>query len=261
MSASDLSHHALTHDALTRDLRIWQVKNGHRYSLDDTLVAERACHAAITDARTSIRYLDLGSGTGSVLLMVLWKLREQQVVVTAAAIEAQDVSFALLQKNSIASGYEVEAFHADFRDSSVLEHARAFDLITGTPPYFRVGTATPSSTSEQKTFARIEMRGGVEAYLDAAEELLREDGTLVICGDAKQKERVETHVRLRGAFYLHETTDVIPHPDKAALFSVYVLRRHRPSTPTTSSFLAREVDGSRSAAARSLREYFGLVAT
>src|SRR3954447_20849642 len=60
----------LSHDAITASFRIWQRVRGHRYSLDDVLTAWEAAEAA----PTAQRCLELGSGIGSVLLMLAYKL-------------------------------------------------------------------------------------------------------------------------------------------------------------------------------------------
>ena len=81
----------LSDDAITREFRIWQRRRGHRYSIDDVATAWQAARAQ----PNAQRYLDLGCGIGSVLLMVSWKLDHALVV----GIEAQPVSAALARRN------------------------------------------------------------------------------------------------------------------------------------------------------------------
>src|SRR5690606_20868055 len=63
-----------------------------------------------------------------------------------------------------------------------------FELVTGTPPYLPPGRGSPS-TDAQRTYARLEMRGGVEAYLAAAAPILAPGGRFVVCCDARAPER------------------------------------------------------------------------
>ena len=60
----------LTDDALTREYRVWQRLGGHRFSSDDMATAWVA-YGAAPDAR---RVLDLGTGLGSVLLQLAWRM-------------------------------------------------------------------------------------------------------------------------------------------------------------------------------------------
>src|SRR5690606_36537344 len=113
---------------------------------------------------------ELGSGIGSVLLMLAYKLPEAEFV----AVEAQRKSFRLLERNVARNGLSdrVTAIHGDLRTEVRPDRFVApFDLITGTPPYVPPGAATPS-TDAQRAYARQEYRGGVEAYIAAAAPVL-----------------------------------------------------------------------------------------
>src|SRR5687768_8406575 len=88
---------ALTDDLLTREVRVFQRKKGHRFSSDDVATAFVAYQAA-PGAR---RVLDMGCGLGSVLLQLAWKLPEAEL----SGVEAQAQSFELLRRNVARSGF------------------------------------------------------------------------------------------------------------------------------------------------------------
>ncbi|MFO0619069.1 MAG: SAM-dependent methyltransferase [Polyangiaceae bacterium] len=208
----------LTDDLLTPDVRVWQRARGHRFSSDDVATAFVAARARPDAARA----VDLGTGLGSVLLMLAWKLRGTSFV----AVEAQDPSFALLERNVARSGFadRIATLHGDFRAlAGELEARGPFDLVTGTPPYFPAESCV-AADDRQREYARVEHRGGVEAYVDVGARCMATDGTLVICGDARSGDRVARAAAVR-ALAVAETTEVIPKEGKAALFSVWVLRR------------------------------------
>jgi tRNA1Val (adenine37-N6)-methyltransferase len=267
----------LTDDALTGTFRVLQRRRGHRYSLDDATTAQAAASAR-PDART---VLDLGCGIGSVLLMLAYKLPHARLW----GIEAQAQSFALCaqncQRNAVTE--RVRIAHADLRDldaaQRMREEARAFgtdgfELVTGTPPYQPVGSGT-ASPDPQRAHARVELRGGVEAYLLTASRVLAENGVMVVCADARTPERV-----LRGAAEAHlcarTRMDVRPiDADKSsaaaprggasikpALFSVFTLQRRQDATDTgcerLPDFIARDAGGGRSQQAIALRQFFDL---
>lgn len=243
----------LTDDALTGRFRVFQRERGHRYSLDDVLTAEVAARAR-PGART---HADLGCGLGSVLLMVADRLGDARHL----GIEAQSVSFELATRNVARNdlGGRITLRHGDLRalvDDASLAHT--FELVTGTPPYVKPGTSTPAP-DPQKAYARVEYRGGVEDYLRAAAFLLTEDGTVVVCCDARAEARVDAGATTAG-LAIHARLDAIPRAGSAALFSVYTLRRHGPDDPgpSRSAFVARDREGLRSEAYLDLREAFGL---
>ena len=245
----------LTDDAITGDFRILQRKHGHRYSIDDVITAAEGALAA----PEAPRCLDLGSGIGSVLLMLAHKLPTAQF----CAIEAQTNSHRLLCDNVARNGLSarVTIVHGDLRDGvGKPPLVGPFDLVTGTPPYVEPGKATPS-TDAQRAYARQEFRGGVEVYLEAAARVLAPTGTVVVCADARFPERV---LDFAGSVGLRALTklDVVPRADtKDPLFSVFTLRRTS-AEPAAAllemSWIARNADGTRSQAYLALRAFFGL---
>ena len=240
----------LSDDALTETYRVLQRVKGHRYSIDDVLTASIACE----QHPTPHRYLDLGCGIGSVLLMVQYKLGPTY----CAGIEGQQLSFDLLQQNLKRNAVHAKVIHGDFRERHNQQGVGSnFDLITGTPPYMPEGTSTPSPDS-QRAYARIEYRGGVDAYIETAATLLNEVGTLVVCSDARAAVRVQLSAK-RAGLSIHKQVDMIPRPNKPPLFSVWVLRRDkRDGDLEHADFVARSEIGERTDAYRELRAFFGL---
>jgi tRNA1(Val) A37 N6-methylase TrmN6 len=242
----------LSDDAITADFRVYQRVRGHRYSIDDVLTAFVAANRAPAAARV----LDLGSGIGSVAIMLAWKLREARL----ATVEAQEVSYALQLRNLERNGLNarIRPVFGDFREVGVRAEAGIdFDLVTGTPPYFPVEATLPSP-DPQRAHARVELRGGVEAYLEAAAACVREGGVVVVCADAKKPERVLGSIAALG---LSAERELVVHPreGKDALFSVWTLVRGASEVAfTREAFVARTAEGARSEAQRTIRAFFGL---
>lgn len=241
----------LTCDAIAGPFRITQRRRGHRYSIDDVLTAWEAAQARPAAGRC----LELGSGIGSVLLMLCYKLPEAQFV----AVEAQRNSFALLQRNVADNqlGARVQPHHGDLREVVTPELGR-FDLVTGTPPYVSPGLATPS-TDAQRAFCRQEFRGGIEAYLEAAGRVLAPGGLAVICADARFPERAEQGAR-RAGLRVATRRDVLPRAGKDALFSVFTFDHGGAETQHLPPFVARDEQGARTDAYKQVRAFFGMAA-
>ena len=239
----------LTDDLLTRDVRVFQREKGHRFSSDDVVTA----YLGYCAQPHATRVLDLGCGLGSVLLLLAWKLPSAQL----CGVEAQAQSFALLQRNVDRSGFaeRVRVTHGDLRDETVLSSFDAdFDLVTGTPPYFPASAALMAE-DEQRAYARIEYRGGVEAYIEAGARLLSPTGSLVVCGDARALPRT-TQAAERSGLVVHARCDVLPRVGRPPLFSVWTLGRDLRS-PTLSELVLRSMSGEPTPAARGLREFCG----
>ncbi len=248
----DLDQEELTSDAITATFRVTQRKRGHRFSLDDLATAWVAARAR-PDARTA---LDLGCGIGSVLLMVGYAIPNARLF----GVEAVDVSFALAERNVAANGLapRTKLAHGDLRDVTRSFPWEPMDLVTGTPPYLPVGTATPSPDA-QRAAARIELRGGVEDYLEAASRVLADDGTVVVCADGRFPERVLDGAR-RAGLAPKERLDVVPREGAALpLFAVWTLERSAAALAHGRAVM-RDASGSRTEEARAMRAFFGLSA-
>ncbi|CAN92476.1 hypothetical protein sce2317 [Sorangium cellulosum So ce56] len=204
---------------LSGDFRILQRLDGHRWSADDLVTAwfaaERVAHAPPR------RTVDLGCGIGTVLLFTAWRFPDAR----CAGVEAQEVSASMARRSVAWNGVDArgEVRWGDLRDPAVLDGLAPAELVTGTPPYLPVGTGIESARLQCGP-CRFEHRGGVEDYCVAAARLLAPGAPFVACAAARQRPRVEAAAAAAG-LALEAWRDVVPKEGKAALFSVYALRR------------------------------------
>jgi tRNA1Val (adenine37-N6)-methyltransferase len=235
---------------LSGDWRLFQPRVGHRYSLDDLVTAWIATRDR--DGTSVTRVLDLGCGLGSVLLMLAWRLP----AATLIGIEAQ-VDRAALGRRSIAYNGCADRCHivdGDLRQD-VTTIGCGFDLITATPPYFPRGTGTESGLRHAAA-CRFELRGGVEAYLQAAATVLAPDGAFVMCSSMIEHDRV---ARGAQAVALHgrEHWQIIPREGKAPLIAVDVFD-HSPAAPTRHTLSVRDRAGAWTPEFRAVRVAMGM---
>ncbi|MBW2189262.1 MAG: methyltransferase domain-containing protein [Deltaproteobacteria bacterium] len=178
-------------DRLIGDWHIYQRTGGHRTSTDDLITAWYAVHR---NPNPPVRYLDLGCGVGSVLLMVSHKLRPT----TAFGVEVQAQSVDMATR-AIAELPEheshIEVRHADFRDFDF--GSERYDLITGSPPYFPLNAGVLPDDPQRRA-CRFEERGGVEAYLEAATRAMTERSRFYIVFQTRWSERVTASATRHG---------------------------------------------------------------
>ena len=158
-----------TLDFISGHFRIFQLRDGHRFSTDDVLAAWYGttwCPSAST-------VLDLGSGIGSLAVIAAWRLPGARMV----TVEAQEVSVALARKTMAFNGLSdrVDVRCADFRDATAIAPHERFDLILGSPPYFPVGSGIEGD-HPQKVACRFELRGDINDYCAAAARSLAPGG-------------------------------------------------------------------------------------
>ncbi len=158
-----------TLDAISGHFRLFQLRDGHRFSTDDILTAWYGTSWCPT-ARTA---LDLGSGIGTVGMICAWRLPGAKFV----TVEAQPESVTLARKSAVYNGltdrYEIR--QSDFREKEILGAGEKFDLITGSPPYFPPGSGVESE-HPQKLACRFELRGTIADYCSIAAKHLAAGG-------------------------------------------------------------------------------------
>jgi len=180
-----------TLDYLCGHYRIFQYAKGHRYSTDDVLTAWYATQWA----PRVVRAADLGSGIGSVAMISAWRLPGAQFV----TIEAQAMSIRLARKSLRYNGLESRftLHEGDLRDASILADEPPFDLVTGSPPYFPPGSATEAG-HPQAVPARIEIRGSLSGYAEAAARILSPGGVFAFVFPAARMDRAEEALQEAG---------------------------------------------------------------
>ncbi len=207
----------VTCDALSGDFRLFQLKNGHRFSTDDVVVA----WYGTSFAPRADRILELGSGIGTVGMIAAWRLPQARFV----TLEAQDKSFVLARAN-LARNQLTERFDArcgDLRDPNCLADAGQFDLILTSPPYFPPGSGIQSE-HPQKVDCRFEMRGDVGDYLATASRHLAPGGVLALVFPHTQRARVFEACAANQWSCIRRRA-VVPREGEPALLDLFLLGR------------------------------------
>jgi tRNA1(Val) A37 N6-methylase TrmN6 len=237
----------ITLDGLTGGWKICQRANGHRHSADDVLTADYALCARPDVLRT----LDLGAGLGGVGLLTLWGLPP---AATLVAVEAQEVSYRLLRANVAGNDLaaRVTTLHGDLRELALSER---FPLVTGSPPYFPLGTGVLPDDS-QKAHARFELRGDVTDYARAAARHLAPGGRFALCFPTPQKQRALDGLAAAGLSVL-ATREVIPRETLRPLFSLFLAALEPGERVHEAPLVVRTEDGTLSAEMQAVRARFG----
>lgn len=204
-------------DAISGHFRLFQLRDGHRFSTDDILTG----WYGTTWCPTAGTALDLGSGIGTVGMICAWRLPGAKLT----TIEAQPESAALARKSARYNGVEdrYEIREGDFRSPGMLRPEEKFDLITGSPPYFPPDAGIQSE-HPQKLACRFELRGTVADYCAAAGKHLAPGGffACVFPHEPAQLARVEAAAKASGLILVRKRPVVFREGDPAliALFGM-----------------------------------------
>ena len=197
-----------TLNAISGHFRLFQLRDGHRFSTDDIITA----WYGTTWCPTAQKALDLGSGIGTVGMICAWRLPGAKFV----TVEAQSESVALAKKSARYNGLteRFEIREGDFRDAGVLQADEKFDLVTGSPPYFPPGDGVPSE-HPQKLACRFELRGTVADYCTTAAKHLAPGGffACVFPHEPAQLARVQAGARETGLIIVRKRPVVFREGD------------------------------------------------
>jgi tRNA1Val (adenine37-N6)-methyltransferase len=250
---------------LVGDWRIFQLRRGHRWSLDDFATAYVALQTARAHEHVAAA-LDLGCGIGSVLLMVAWGLPTARVV----GVEAQARSVELGRRSLAYDGADdrCEIRLGDLRDEALLPEPGPFDLVTGTPPYLPIGTGLVSERAQRGPCC-FETRGGLEDYCLAAARALARGGAFVVCSGAQDPAGRAQRAAEAAGLAIYRSVEVIPKEGKDPLFYVHVMGEPGGApwaeqsdaglaASQRSQFVSRCRDGSRHPDMQAARAFMGL---
>ena len=145
---------------------------------------ENATLALLLHGQRAERLLDLGAGSGS-LLLIAWTLTRPA---HAAAIERQPEQLDRLRRTLRAHAIPAPALQADLRAPAT--HRAALDalggrpdLIVANPPFFPTGWGRPSREPSTHLSTHAE-HGGVAEFITAGADLLAPTGRMLVVFDA-----------------------------------------------------------------------------
>lgn len=238
---------------LSGDFRIVQLRDGNRWSMDELVTAFVAAREISERAQVPRQILDLGTGTASVLMMLLWKYESARGLGVEAQVRSADLARRSLAYNGLDARASIVA--SDFRSwSEACAERPSFDLIAGTPPYFPSGTGI-ESLKPQCAPARFEHRGGVEAYAEIAARHIDAAGVFVMCAAANEDGRIET-IPTPGMQHRSKLS-VIPKRGKPPLISVHLFSP-RPLLSENTTLTVRDEQDQWTDEFQRVREIFGL---
>jgi len=240
---------------LAGDWRILQQTAGHRWSLEDLTTAWVA--ATIARRHPPARFVDLGCGIGTVLMLLAWRFPQAR----GLGAEAQPASVDLARRSLAwnGAGERCAVVYGDLREIELAEELGAVDLVTGTPPYLTRGHATAPRRAQCGP-CHFEERGGVEEYCAAAARLLAPDGRFVMCAAPFLDDRIVRGAAATG-LTCERRVDVVPRAGKSRLFGVHAFRRVAAApcaSPLPSTLTVRDTRGQWTSAFAALRAAMGM---
>jgi tRNA1Val (adenine37-N6)-methyltransferase len=151
-------------------IRVHQPASGYRFNVDSV------CLAAFSWVRAGESVLDLGTGSGILLLL----LAHFHLPVSLLGVELQPELAELASRNFAENGWSAfgRAAAADFREPGAFPEG-AFELAVCNPPYYEAGRSLPSP-DERRAMSRHSLSAGFADVLSAGASALKARGRLCL---------------------------------------------------------------------------------
>lgn len=153
------------------DLRLIQKPKEFCYGIDSVLLA------AFAEIKKGERVIDLGTGSGVILLILSWRTEAAGLV----GIELQEGSYDRACRTAALNhlSERIHMIRCDVKDAALRLGTECFDAAVSNPPYNRSGNALINE-NHAKTIARHETTAGLEDFIRGASELLKSRGSFYL---------------------------------------------------------------------------------
>jgi len=161
------------------ELICYQHLKGYRFSIDAVLAAH------FIEVRKNDRILDLGTGTGIIAMILLY--RWQNRVREVSGIEVQQGLAGLARKNWQANGFlpHGRIIEGDIKDIDKLIRPESYDKIVCNPPFYSPTAGRLNKNSEAR-LARHQILATLEDFLYASAYGVKKGGAVSFIYPAEQ---------------------------------------------------------------------------
>jgi len=173
-----------------RDIRLYQPKNGYRFSVDSLLLFD------FVNIRKVKSIADLGAGSGIIGILLAGKYPD-------ASVDLFEIQYSLAgiaEKNVILNRCDdrVRVLKCDIRELQAAPTGYPrYDLVVSNPPFRRLKSGR-LNTEEEKTIARHEISLRLHECVNAASALLRYRGRLCMIYHPSRLSELLTVIREKG---------------------------------------------------------------
>lgn len=141
---------------------------------------------------STLRILDIGTGTGLVALMMAQRFSEAQLI----GVDIDASAACQARKNALDSPFS-ERINILCQDVTKMDDEQGFDAIVCNPPYFVDSLTCPK---EQRTLARHAVTLSYSSLMRSASKLLKDNGILSIVIPSDSQNDIESAAAFEGLF-------------------------------------------------------------
>lgn len=161
------------------ELSCFQHQKGYRFSIDSVLVAH------FIDVGQGDRILDLGTGSGIISLILIYRWRH--MVQEVSGVEMQQALTELARKNFQVNNFEPlgEIMQGDIKEIDKLIKPESYDKIVCNPPFYNANSGRTNKNPEAQ-MARHQILATLDDFLRASAFAVKNKGTVSFVYPAEQ---------------------------------------------------------------------------
>ena len=170
----------ISHDSLFEgELICYQHQKGYRFSIDSVLVAH------FVEVRKNDRILDLGTGSGIICMLLLYRWRDR--IGEVSGIEIQQGLAELAGKNFQANNLEQfgRIMQGDIKEIDKLVKPESYDKIVCNPPFYNPASGRTNENPEAQ-LARHQILATLQDFLCASAFAVKNGGVVSFVYPAEQ---------------------------------------------------------------------------
>lgn len=172
--------HDISRDSLfDGELICFQNQQGYRFSIDAILVAN------FVDVRQNDRILDLGTGSGIISMILLYRWRN--LIQEVSGIEVQQGLAELARKNYRTNNFDQlgRILQGDIKEISRLIKPESYDKIVCNPPFY-IPSSGRTNKHPESQMARHQILATLEDFLQASAFAVKNGGLVSFIYPAEQ---------------------------------------------------------------------------
>ena len=160
-------------DLEIKNMKIIQDKNGFCFGIDSVLLSDFA-----KEIKNNSRVVDLGTGTGILGILLCAKTNLREII----GVEIQEDVAEMARRSILLNHLENRFKIINLNIKSIINKNEAglknsFDYVVTNPPYKKISTGKVNE-NEKKLISRHELTASLADFIETANFLLKENGTL-----------------------------------------------------------------------------------
>ena len=160
-------------DLEINNMKIIQNKNGFCFGIDSVLLSDFA-----KEIKANSRVVDLGTGTGILGILLCAKTNLSEIIGIEIQPDVAEMASRSIKLNNLENRFKILNINIkEIINKKINLEKNSFDYVISNPPYKKLNTGKINE-NEKKLISRHELTANLNDFIETANYLLKDKGTL-----------------------------------------------------------------------------------